>query len=480
MQRKNLGNLLSVISGGITFSLAAVLVILSYFIAYNAVENAFLNQLQNLSRDITRQMEDFYELELNNATFLSGNDVLINSLNEGSYGQASVFLHAFAGDTDRYENVFISTPSENPRIVAASAADSIGVEWGGVGFDDNIAANLNGQRHVSEPYLSPVTGIPVVLLSAPILSGNQLIGIVGVAVNLGTFTDPLVNQIQIGKTGYPFISDGNGMIVAHPNTDHVFELDLSQLSWWPDVEAAEPGEIVYYTFEGDAKFLVYQRNERFNFITYSNLNVEDIQDEAFWIALYLILVGLLGTAISIFFTHRFIQKRLQPLHEAVTAIRDLAEGEGDLTRQLTVSSNDEISELSESINRFVEKIHDIVVKLKEAGAKVTESSTQVSETSQNMSAAVEEVSQQSQSIASSATQMDQNLSVISSSIEEMSISIGEVAKQAQEAASIAGKANTSTQSAAEVFEALSTGAREIGQRLLKVFPKLPIKPICLP
>lgn len=152
----------------------------------------------------------------------------------------------------------------------------------------------------------------------------------------------------------------------------------------------------------------------------------------------------------------------RPLGEAVVRIKDIAEGEGDLTKRLVVNSKDEVGEVAEWLNRFIMKIQDIVKSIAQNTAKIVDASKNLAEASQSMSAGTEEMSNQSQSMATMATQMNQNFQVISSSIEEMSISIDEVARKTADASTIASEANQVASDTNILILKLGENASEIG------------------
>lgn len=66
------------------------------------------------------------------------------------------------------------------------------------------------------------------------------------------------------------------------------------------------------------------------------------------------------------------------LHDMVARMKDVAEGEGDLTKRLAVSSNDEVAELARWFNAFMDKLQEILSK--------------VSSNSQSLAAAGEQIS----------------------------------------------------------------------------------------
>ena len=66
----------------------------------------------------------------------------------------------------------------------------------------------------------------------------------------------------------------------------------------------------------------------------------------------LLVCGVVGVVLSNAF--------LRPLQQIKENLDDIAAGEGDLTRRLPISSDDELGQLAGSFNRFVEKIHGLV------------------------------------------------------------------------------------------------------------------------
>lgn len=153
----------------------------------------------------------------------------------------------------------------------------------------------------------------------------------------------------------------------------------------------------------------------------------------------------------------------KPVQELAERTRDIAEGEGDLTKRVNISSTDEVGELANSMNSFLENLESIIARIHGVSEKLNRSSAGLAETSQSLSAGTEEISQQSQTIASSATQMNQNMHMLSSAAEELAISIAEVAKRASDAANVAGQANRSAEETDGVVQALGQSASEIGQ-----------------
>lgn len=90
--------------------------------------------------------------------------------------------------------------------------------------------------------------------------------------------------------------------------------------------------------------------------------VREAAGELRWrIGLALVMVGLGVLLVVALVLGRRVLNRLRLL---ITALDDLAAGEGDLTKRVNLSSRDEIGDMASAVNRFVDKLQPIV---REAG-----------------------------------------------------------------------------------------------------------------
>nr|WP_235263435.1 methyl-accepting chemotaxis protein [Nitrincola sp. A-D6] len=118
---------------------------------------------------------------------------------------------------------------------------------------------------------------------------------------------------------------------------------------------------------------------------------------------------------------------VRPAQQTSAALKDIAEGEGDLTKRLEVISQDEIGDVAKEFNLFTDKIHQLVREVKTSVEELTESSeamkivvtrshedsslqqtetTQVAAAIHEMSAAVEEVAGSASRAAAAALEAD--------------------------------------------------------------------------
>jgi methyl-accepting chemotaxis protein len=127
--------------------------------------------------------------------------------------------------------------------------------------------------------------------------------------------------------------------------------------------------------------------------------------------------------------------------------KDLAEGEGDLTKRITVKSQDETGELAKWINLFVEKLQTTLKDvssnadalnssssdLTAISQQMTEGAQQASERSNSVASAAEEMSANMNTVAAASEQASTNVSMVASASEEMAITVREIAKNSEKA-----------------------------------------------
>ncbi|SDS10577.1 methyl-accepting chemotaxis protein [Halopseudomonas xinjiangensis] len=143
-----------------------------------------------------------------------------------------------------------------------------------------------------------------------------------------------------------------------------------------------------------------------------------------------VLVGLAICALLIVFLPGLI---LKPLNAILGRIRDIADGEGDLTKRVEVTSTDEIGQLGSSVNTFLEQLQVLI-------QQVADSTLQVASASQQMSTIA--VTQQ-QLVTEQYSAIDQ----VSTAATEMSAAIHEVSGNAHNTAEAARQADIQGHSA---------------------------------
>lgn len=182
---------------------------------------------------------------------------------------------------------------------------------------------------------------------------------------------------------------------------------------------------------------------------------------------------LIFTAFLAYFVGKMISR---PIVLVADRLKDISEGEGDLTKRLEVSNSDEIGKLALYFNTFVDKLQGIVVSASQNADSVASSSTELSSTSTQIASNAEQMSMQTSAVASALEQSSMNLDSISkaaskmssstnsvaAAVEEMSASLSEVSRNCQKELQIAEEANNYARSSKEIMDKLGVAAKSIG------------------
>ena len=137
----------------------------------------------------------------------------------------------------------------------------------------------------------------------------------------------------------------------------------------------------------------------------------------------------------------------RPLAETVDLLRDIADGEGDLTKRLQVRSKDEIGDLGRWFNTFVDKLTTII-------GSVRLTSTNVTGASQQLSGATSQLASGTQEQAAS-------LEETAASLEQITATVKQNADNARQASQLAGGSRDAAERGGEVVAAAVASMDEI-------------------
>jgi methyl-accepting chemotaxis protein len=166
-----------------------------------------------------------------------------------------------------------------------------------------------------------------------------------------------------------------------------------------------------------------------------------------------------------------------PIRKIIDMLKDIAQGEGDLTKRIEDNSGDETQELAEWFNQFIENIQVMIKKVKDDTQTLTDTAGALSSVSDEMnssaqsttdrantvSAAAEEMSTNMTSISAAMEEATTNLNMVSAAAEEMSSTINEIAQNSENARGITSDAVIKTNDASAQVNELGESADEISK-----------------
>jgi len=182
--------------------------------------------------------------------------------------------------------------------------------------------------------------------------------------------------------------------------------------------------------------------------------------------------SLLVSLMLAFFISQGISK---PINLAVARLKDIAQGEGDLTQRLEVTTRDEIGEMATWFNTFlaglqtmIKEIADNAVTLSCASAELQSISQQMATgalqtagKSNTVATAAEEMSTNVASVATAMEEAATNLSMMATATEQMTTSVAEIARNSESAQVITGDAVRKSKETSQKINELGKAAQAI-------------------
>ncbi|MEL0655195.1 methyl-accepting chemotaxis protein [Pseudoalteromonas issachenkonii] len=320
------------------------------------------------------------------------------------------------------------------------------------------------------PYIDVTTNELTISAVVPILQNGQFSGVAGADIDMQTVTK-IINDIDFLGLGYGFLLDNKGQVLSHPNA----QLNLKNTSDIFGTNTPLQSEFTQYEINGESKLISFTKISGIENVDWY-LGVVIDKNKAYasvsafgQTAAVFMVIGIVTIIIMMQLLLRYL---MQPMHRLNDAIKDIAQGEGDLTGRLIVENDDEFGELSHSFNIFIEKIQHSIEHVKSTTEQLdTAIESLVSQTHSSLSM-YDDQSKRTDSVASainqfSATSMD--ISNNAESASQLAKNADEHSTQNQEALSHSvatiHQLSGNMEKAQQTINSLNTHTASIGQVL---------------
>ncbi|MDH4183681.1 MAG: methyl-accepting chemotaxis protein [Nitrospinota bacterium] len=255
-------------------------------------------------------------------------------------------------------------------------------------------------------------------------------------------------------------------------------------------EGPEAGNKIMERFDGEAKALSQVLNPFIKiFQEKVSGSMDEIAGEAENLHSSLPVVTFLLMFISAILAVVVSRSLSVPLLSTINIIGRIAGG--DFTRQVDVTTRDEIGELGEGVNSMVANLREMIQKIGAGSGALSSSSSKLSDVSERLASGSEQMTSQASNVAEAAERMSQNINTMASAVEQMSVivssvsdgadkmaggmnmasgsieelkvSMDSIAKSSQEASLVAQQAVSLSSSASTTMDSLGSAALEIGK-----------------
>ncbi len=217
---------------------------------------------------------------------------------------------------------------------------------------------MQGNSIISKVFESGMSGAPVFVVASPLKDFNNIIiGVFTATIRMEYFNTIIVEPIHPGKSGYAFVYDSNGIVIAHKDKFNILDLDMNTYAHGKEMLNNIEGYITYKDEDG-TKFISYRniKDTGWTIAVLSDKNdIINSINEIAYVSLALVSIVALLIGGLIFYIALSIVKPIEKVVEFTDSI-----ARGDLGEKLTVQSNDEVGQLINSVNSILVNLKSIV------------------------------------------------------------------------------------------------------------------------
>ena len=344
----------------------------------------------------------------------------------------------------------ISYIRENGQILSRTSTDL-----------DNTMAYLNGpdarNDRVEDPTPRTINGKDVLLYRTmvPIINPrtNEVVGGVGCLLDTAFIQATVLNTIKkYDEISGMTIYSGDGRIIGHLVPERVGKMltDVDTI-FGPNMQAANQAVLNGKYFSSHAyspvlgaevelvldSFQVGSSDQTWSVMIV--VKEEYILREVKEITRFTIILAALAMVVAAIITYFTLSSTTKPIVKVADTLKDISEGEGDLTRSIAVSSNDEIGDLAKYFNQTLEKIKNLIATIKnetgrlsvignDLAGNMTQTASAVNQITAHIQSIKGRIMNQSASVSETHTTMEQvvtNINRLNGHVENQSSKVSQ-------------------------------------------------------
>ena len=262
--------------------------------------------------------------------------------------------------------VFEDVTLVNPEgLVMASTTYDYRGEWR---FKEWFKRAGRGEAAVSPVHAILYPFRLIIIVTTPVVGEDDAVyAVLAGRVNLERIWE-ITDRVKIGKTGFVFITDKNGNIIATPDKDQLlYKLEPEGLR--EKILSGKKGTSEYLTAEGVDKICYYSVLKGYQKYKGQGWRIGITQDtkEAYGLIkrmqLQILLVAVASLILIIILASLLSYNIVKPIKAFAKAAGNIAQG--DMNTQVTVRSKDEIGDLGDAFNKMAEDLKNTTVSVKE-------------------------------------------------------------------------------------------------------------------
>ncbi len=375
--------IVSVIAGALALSL------FSYLSASRIMENE-VNEKYSISAGRYAQELD---------SWVASHGAIINTMaatmvTDGALDLKDDDLHLYLESVYNevnHDEVMYDIYFTNPSNVMICASDY--VSDGSVDFVHDrewyVEAVRTGKLFYSTPYMDSDSGLPVITISQAVYTDGKLRGVLCEDVFVDTLVD-VISNAEVEDNSYAFLIDNKGGMVVHPNEVYKFEdepfgvMDVANAPYGALMNKIASGDMTpveLRDYDGAVRLVNYSVIPSMNWYVGVATDKNVIRQTVRGMLPGFAIGALIAIAIGVLLAAIAGTRILRNIYKLASTV-----AEGDISRDIDVTSNDEIGKLSYDFNAMMGRLREVVMG-------VSGTADDINHTSEELSSRLKEVSE---------------------------------------------------------------------------------------
>ncbi|MDR0629930.1 MAG: methyl-accepting chemotaxis protein [Treponema sp.] len=276
---------------------------------------------------------------------------------------------------------------------------------------------------------------------------GALVGLSGASIVLSTI-QTMVEQIKPFGDGYAMLFSSGGLVAAHRDPERLGkkmqESEADTFGPFLDtmVEAVSSGNAVSFSYQPPESstviqyyavpFSIGQVPKPWTLVVAVSRNT--IMAPVYRMLTICLIIGLLSISVMSIGVLLMARSISRPIKRLALMLKDIAEGEGDLTKTISITAHDEIGDLAHYFNLTIDKIKNLVLSIKkeahslsqigsDLASNMTETAASINEITANIQSIKDQTNRQTISVKGTNAVMEQvvaNIQTLNSRIQKQS------------------------------------------------------------
>lgn len=324
----------SVITICIAVSIALTVTAGVWWVSNNTYETLFREQkvaMGNVVEQAMAGLDDYIEQTENMTRMLASQQVVKDALEGRDLLGADWMFKDLLGVSESYWAAFVF--DKNGKVVVGYNAKGSNMAGADRSTRNYVQALQSGQDvFVSKDILKSKSGggILIFAVSCAVYDhAGELIGGVGLFPKWEAFTARFIDPFRVAKSGYPFMLDGKGRIIAHAVNKELYLKDLTKFNFVKSAIENHKGGLEY-EWDGRSKYMVYDTLPKTGWVIAMSAYKQDMAAASDSQRMYLTIGGAVVALALLLFMIVTVRKLVTtPVNGVLAYASEVAEGQLD-------------------------------------------------------------------------------------------------------------------------------------------------------